>query len=426
MGNAKDFLPLPAIELEEEYDPFIEATLQFEQVAHHLDLEDWIVHRLKHTERELTVHLPLVCDNGQVATFTGFRVQHNTVRGPSLGGVRFSPDAHLSQVKAMAVALTWQCALLDLPFGGSAGAIVCDPQKLSERELQQLTKDYIYALRDFIGPFKDIATPDFGSNDQTMAWMLDSYTRVRGQMELGTVTGKPSILWGLPAYAAATGRGLFFVIQEVLAERNARLPEQQVAIQGFGKVGAAVARFLHEAGARIVAVADISGGLYNENGLDIPALQAYVEHNRVLFSYPQAEAVRNADVLEAPCNILILAATERQLTANNAERLQVAIVLEGARGPTTRAADKLLEARGVLVIPDILANAGGMVASFLEWTQNVHHSRLSAAEVEEGLKAGMQNAYREVKATARSYGTNLRLAAHLLAVGRVAAALRFR
>lgn len=422
MGAARDFLPQFTARADEEFDPLVEATLAFEEAARRLDLEDWIVHRLRQPERELTIHLPRVADNGQVTTFTAFRVRHSTVRGPALGGVRLRPDLHLGQVKADAMAMTWQCALLDLPFGGCAGAIVCDPRKLSERELRRLVKDYIWALRDVLGPFQDVITPDAGCNDRTMAWMSAGYSRLRGEM--GAVLGKPAVLGGLPAYWDATARGLLLVLQEVLAERNAPLCGQRVAIQGFGNVGGAAALFLFEAGARIVAVCDTSGGLYHEGGLDIPALRDFVSRTGTLSGYPGAQAVSSADVLQARCEVLIPAAAEKQLTTAIAGRVQAAIVLEAARGAITRGAEKILESRGVLVVPDILANAGAVIGSFLEWAQNLRFTCLSTEEVEESLKTRLHNAYGEVKNAARCYTLNLRQAAHLVGVQLVAAALR--
>jgi glutamate dehydrogenase/leucine dehydrogenase len=426
-GTANDFLPPLGLEREEVYDPFLEATVELEQAGRQLDLEDWILERLRQPERELTLHLPLVRDSGEVVTVTGLRVAHSSARGPMLGPVCFAADAHLSQVKATAMRITWQCALLDLPWGGSAGAVVSDPQKLSERELRTLGKDYIHALRDVLGSFKDIIAPDVGSNPQIMAWMLDSYARAQGTVELGVVMGKPRSLWGWPAYPAALSQGFVCLLQEVLAERHLGLPGIRVALQGFGEVGASTARLLEEAGARIVAVADISGGLYHEEGLKVAALERYLERNRVLLGYPEAEAVRNADVLEAACDLLVLTApVERQLNANNAERVKAAMVIEGAPAAVTPAAGRILEARGVTVLPEILARAGGVLAHFLEWGQNVRHSKFPPKEVDKQLTTSIHNAYREAAALAHRSSANLRQAAYQVAVDRVARTLRLR
>ena len=426
MATAKDFLPLSTLQAEEEFDPYIEATLAFEETATQLDVEDCIVQRLRHPEREVTVHLPLVLDNGQVATFTAFRVQHSTVCGPAMGGVRLAADIHLNQVKAIALAATWQCALLGLPFGGSAGAIVCDPGKLSERELRALAKDYVYALRGLTGTFEDVIMRDPDSSPQMMGWMCEADARLHGHAGRGGVTGKPSILGGLPGDCNYAGRGLFPILQRVVDERRAELRLQRIAVQGFGSVGAAVAWVLFQAGARIVAVSDRSGGVYKEDGLDIRGVKTFAERNRMLFGYPEAEAISNEDLLESRCDVLILAAAPRQLNAQNASHVQAAIVLEGVEKPTTRAAEKILETRGALVIPDVLGTAGGVLSSFLEWAQNVRHCYLSPAEVEEHLKVRLQNAYDQAAAMATRHRTNLRCAAHLLAIGRVVAALRLQ
>ena len=424
MVTANDLLPPQPKELQEEYDPFFEATVLFEEAARHLDLEDHLEQRLKHAEREVTLHLPLVMDTGQVSTFTAYRVQHSTVRGPSLGGVRLSADVRLTDVQAAAMARTWECALLDLPFGGSAGAIGCDPARLSERELRHLVKDYTSGLGELIGPFQDVVTPDAGCNDLIMAWMADSYARLRGHAGPGGITGKPLVLGGLMDRSAAASQGVFLPLQEALTACGLPLQKQRIAIQGFGAVGLGVARLLFQAGARIVAISDISGGLLNEHGLDIPAVESFVQRQGMLLGYPEAEAVRNADVLEAASDVLILAAAERQLTTSNAERLQATIVLEGTRGAVTRSADRILDTRGLMVIPDLLGTAGVCIAAFLEWVQNVRYASVTPAEVEERLKGCVQAAYRATSEAARRYATSLRHAAHLIAVDRVAAALR--
>jgi glutamate dehydrogenase/leucine dehydrogenase len=423
-GN--DPVPKGYVELEEERDPFLECLVELEEAAHRLELEDWVVHRLKHPEREVTVHLPLARDNGQAVTFTGFRVLHSSVRGPALGVVRFSRHASLSLVKALAVHTTWQCALLDLPLGGSAGAVVCHPEELTERELRELARDYIYGLRGTIGAFTDVVIPDSGSNPQIAAWMFASYTRLAGHMELSVITGKPGVLGGLPSSADAMGKGLKIVLEEVLAERKMSLEGLRVAIQGFGRVGSSVARLLHDAGATIIALADISGGLRNEQGLSIPLLETWVRRHGVLYGYSEAEAVSNAEVLECDCDVLIPAAVERQITVQNAGRIHAPIVMEAARGPTTLAADQVLSSRGVLVVPEMLANGGAILAAFEEWVQGVRFTSLPSEEMEQSLKARLQHAYHFVRTAAHHAGCDLRAAAHEVAIGRVASALRLR
>ncbi len=422
--TAGDLLPAEVRELEAAYDPFLEVMVDFEEAARQLDLEDWIVQRLRHTEREVTVNLPLLRDDGQAVTVSGIRVQHSTSRGPTLGGVRLSGTAHLSQVKATAVCMTWQCALLDLPFGGAAGALVANAQELTEGELKQLFKQYINSLRDLIGSYKDVLALDGGTNERTAAWMLDSDARARGQLELGVVTGKPAVLGGLPAPRAAAGRGLFLLLQEILEGRKANL--LRVVLQGFGSLGMSVAHHLHEAGARVVGVADISGGLLRKNGIDIPALAAYAAKKGVIFGFGDAEPACNADVLECPCDMLILAAAERQVNASNAGRIQAPIIVEVADAAVTRAAEEELRARAAWVVPDVVANAGSVLAAFLEWKQDVTFAPLAPEEIENELRVRTAKAYRVVHEYAQKHGLNLRAAAHLIAVERVAAALRLR
>ncbi len=424
MPGVDQFLPVTAVEAEEEFDPYIEATLEFEEVSRRLDLEDWIVHRLRHPERQLIVHLPLAVEGGQVITFTGYRVQHSTVRGPSMGGVHVVTGAQLSHVKASAMAMTWQCALFDLPFGGAAGAIVCDPAELSERDLRRLVRDYFRGLRGFVGPFQDVLVSDPSANDRILTWMAESCAEALGAVGLGAVIGKPLGLGGLPLHA--TGLGFFFLLQEILAERKVTLRDLRVTIQGFGNVAAAVATLLWEAGARVVAVSDASGGLYSDRGLRIRDVQSYVTRQGVLFGYPEAEAITNAELLEAECDVLIPAAAPRQIHARNAGRVRARIVLEGASGALTARAEKTFEGRGVLVVPHILSAGGGAIGSFLEWVKQVRCSYLPCAEVDERLKALVRGAYLEAAEMARRHGVTLRCAAHLLAVDRIAAQLRYR
>ncbi len=421
--TARDLLPTEMIEMEAPYDPFLEEMVHFEEAARQLDLEDWIVQRLRHTEREVTVNLPLVRDNGQAVTVAGLRVQHNTSRGPTLGAVRFSNAAHLSQLKAAAMRATWQCALLDLPFGGAAGAVVANAQELSERELKHLFKEYTNSLRNLIGPHKDVLALDGGANERTAAWMLDADARARGQLELGVVTGKPVVLGGLPAPRAAAGRGLFLLLLEAMESRANQL---RVALQGFGNLGRSVAGQLHEAGARVVAVADVSGGLLRKNGIDVPALAGYANKRGVIFGFPEAEPVCNADVLECPCDVLVLAGAERQISATNADRVQARVIVEVADAAITPAAEASLESRGAHIVPDLLGNAVSAIASFLEWKQNVTCSALSPPQIEDGIHASISAAYRATRDYAKKHSVNLRRAAHLIAIDKVAAAVRMR
>ncbi len=410
----------------EEFDPLVQATLHFETAARHLDLEDWIVQRLRHPEREFSLNLPLLTDDARPLIVTAYRVQHCTWQGPSLGGVRYSPDVRLNHVRAAAMSTTWECALFDLPFGGSAGAIVCDPHKLSERELRDVTKEYVYALRGIVGPATDVLAPGLGSNVQTAAWMFDGFIRAAGHIEAAAVTGKPAGLWGLPAFDALVAHNLFLLLEQVLLERGDLVRGATVAVQGFGKLGAAAARLLHDAGARVVAIADLSGGLHNEHGLDVRDLQSYVETNHVLLGFPGAESASNEQVLETSCDLLLAAAAEHQITAANAPKVRAGVVVEAVQETITPAADRILADRAVLVVPDILANSTRLLASAVEWSRNQRGLCRTNGDIEAHMKDCIQKAYLAVHDCAVREHIGLRAAAYLLAVDRIASALRVR
>jgi glutamate dehydrogenase/leucine dehydrogenase len=414
--------PLPELR-EKEYDPFLEATLQFEQAATFLDLDPWIYQRLKYPERELTVHLAITLDSGRVESFSGFRVQHSTVRGPAKGGIRYSPNASLSECKALATWMTWKCAVLDLPFGGGKGAIICDPLKMSENELKKLTKEYTLAIRDFIGPFKDIPAPDMFTNAQTMAWIADAFSQSQGYLEPAVVTGKPVHLWGSLGRAMATGTGLFFVLEEAAKYLELHLEGKKVAVLGFGNVGSSISKLVHQAGCRIIAVTDIFGGIHNDNGIDPFELEKQVSRTGSVVNFPGTEPIDNESLIALPCDILIPAAVEGQINRDNADRVKARIILEGANGPTTLEADEILKEKKVLVAPDILANAGGVTVSYLEWVQDLQRYFFAEEEIREKTEKKMKKAFWDVAATMEKYGVAMREAAYILAVGRVAESL---
>lgn len=407
-----------------EYDPFFEATLQFEKAANFLDLEPWIYQRLKHPERELIVHFPITMDDGRAEIFTGFRVQHSTVRGPAKGGIRFSPNATLSECKALATWMTWKCAVVDLPFGGGKGAVICDPLKMSENELRKLTKEYTLAIRDIIGPFKDVPAPDMFTNAQTMAWIADAYSQACGHLEPAVVTGKPVHLWGSQGRAMATGTGLFFVLEEAAKYLGMSLEGKKVAILGFGNVGSSIAKLVHQAGCKIIAITDIFGGIYSDKGIDPFELEKQVKQTGSVVNFPETEPIDNDSLIALECDILIPAATEGQIHKNNAGQVKAKIILEGANGPTTTEADEILVDKGVLVCPDILANAGGVTVSYLEWVQDLQRYFFSEEEVTEKLKKKMKKAFHEIVALMEKHQLPMREAAYVLAVGRVAESLR--
>jgi glutamate dehydrogenase/leucine dehydrogenase len=414
----------PLAELRErEYDPFLEATMQFERAASFLDLEPWIYQRLKYPEREMTVHLALTMDDGHAETFTGFRVQHSTVRGPAKGGIRYSPKASLSECKALATWMTWKCAVLDLPFGGGKGAVICDSLKMSENELKKLTKEYTLAIRDIIGPYKDVPAPDMFTNAQTMAWIADAYSQGTGRLEPAVVTGKPLSLWGSLGRAMATGTGLFFILEEAAKYLGLELAGKSVAILGFGNVGSAIGKLAHKAGCRTVAVTDMFGGVRSEAGIDPFELEKHVARTGSVVNFPGTEAIDNEGLIALPCDILIPAAMEGMITRDNADRVKARIVLEGANGPTTLEADEILKEKKILVAPDILANAGGVTVSYLEWVQNLQRYFFPEEEIHQKTETKMKKAFWDVAAAMEKHGVTMREAAYILAVGRVAESL---
>lgn len=414
----------PVIQKKEgDYDAFIEATLQFENAADYLDLEPWIYQRLKYPERELIVHIPISLDNGTAETFTGFRVQHSTIRGPSKGGVRYSPDASLSECKALASWMTWKSAVINIPFGGGKGAVICDSTKMSENELKKLTKQYIIAIRDIIGPYKDIPAPDMFTNSQTMAWIADAYSQ-NGQIEQAVVTGKPVFLGGSLGREDATGTGLFYMLREASKHLDFPLADKKVVVLGFGNVGSSIAKLVHKAGCKIIAVTDIYGGIHSEKGIDPFALKEHVSKNGSIVNFPETTPINNEGLISLPCDILIPAAVEGQINKNNAADIKAKIILEGANGPTTVDADEILKEKETFVIPDILANSGGVMVSYLEWVQDLQRYFFSEEEVLAKTEKKMKHAFWEVIKTMDDYKVSMREAAYILAVGRVAKTFR--
>jgi glutamate dehydrogenase (NAD(P)+) len=438
--NARSFLPSQLSEFEDRSDPQLEAAAELEDIAHHLDLESWITHRLLHPERELTANLVIARENGAPAVFTGYRVQHLTSRGPTMGGVGFTPHVSLSAVRAAAMESTWQAALLKLPFGGAAGAVICNTEELSEDELRQLSKQYAHALRGLIGRSQDILAPGSGCNQQMIAWMLDSIASDEGRLEPAVATGKPDSMYGLADYSGMTALGIVTVIDLLLGGHQttgaARLSRSDrgrkdfsnvhVGVQGFGFPGSSIARALYDRGARIVAVSDISGGLQDRNGINIPALQRYVEERRVIFGFPDAHAACNADVLEADCEVLITAASERQISLSNAESIRAQIVLEASKWAVTSGAERLLTARGTVVVPEILTTGGAAIAGFLEWNQSARFVSISASEAQAELADRIRAALDSVIAASGKNAISFRNAAHLIAIDRIASEMRMR
>jgi glutamate dehydrogenase (NAD(P)+) len=409
---------------DKKYDPFIEATLQYEKAAGVLDLEPWIYNRMKYPEKELTVHMTITRDSGKVETFTGWRVQHSTIRGPGKGGIRYSPEASLSECKALAAWMTWKCAVLDLPLGGAKGAVICNPPEMSEGELEKLTKEYTYAIKDIIGPHKDIPAPDVWTNSQTMAWICDAYSRYVGHFEPAVVTGKPISIGGSLGRAKATGLGMYYSLLETSKYLEDPLEGKRVAIIGYGNVGSSVAEFLHDYGCRIIAITDIYGGIYNRNGISVPDLNAYVKRTKSVKGFMKYDSITNEQLIESECDILLPCAMEGMITRENAEKVKARVICEGANGPTTAEANEILNNRGVFIIPDILANAGGVGVSYLEWVQDLQKYFFSEEEVKDRCWNMMQKAFWEVVRIREKHKTDMRQAAYILAVQRVADSVR--
>ncbi len=410
----------------ENLNPFTIAQTYFEQAAERLGLDEGMRAILSTPKRALTVSIPVKMDDGQYKVFVGHRVAHNMSRGPAKGGIRFHPDVTLDEVKALASWMTWKCACLGLPFGGGKGGVEVDPHRLSLSERERLTRRYTSEILPFIGPDQDIPAPDVYTDPQIMAWIMDTYSMTKGSTSLGVVTGKPLALGGSLGRDKATARGVQFVLREACRTLKMSLKGSRVAIQGFGNAGSHLATFLHDEGARIVAVSDSKGGVHDPKGLDPAKLQALKADGESLRAFPSGKPVTNRQLLELPVDILVPAALENQITSNNAGRIRAKIVAEAANGPTTPLADDILFKRGRTVIPDILANAGGVTVSYFEWVQDFSSYFWDEDEVDKRLEVYMKRAYAAVAATAKSHKCSLRGGAYVLAVDRVAEATRVR
>ena len=411
---------------DEETNPWAAQAARFDLAARKLNLDEGLVKILGHAARELTVHIPVAMDDGRIEVFTGYRVQHSDARGPGKGGIRYAPDVTLDEVRALASWMTWKCAVVNIPFGGAKGGIICDPHILSDAELERLTRRYAAELAEFIGPERDVPAPDVNTNEQIMAWIMDTYSMHRRQTVTAVVTGKPTALGGSLGRRQATGRGLKLVCDRALGRFGLEPQKARVIVQGFGNVGSNAALLLAEAGYPVIGIDEFDGGIHNRDGLDIAALVEYKERNRTIQGFPGAEAHPPRALLAAPCEILLPAATENQITGKNAGQVQAKILCEGANGPTTVAADEILEARNVFVIPDILANTGGVTVSYFEWVQDREGYFWSEAAVNERLAQIMDAAFDAVLEYARQHQVNNRIAAYMLAMDRVAAAVQLR
>jgi glutamate dehydrogenase (NAD(P)+) len=409
-------------------NPFEMAKKQLEIVARQMDLDPNILNFLKRVERSLIVSIPVVMDDGTFEIFEGYRVQHSTIRGPGKGGVRFSELVTLDEVKALAMWMTWKTSLHNLPLGGAKGGVCVNPAKTSPRELERITRRYTAEIINIIGPDKDVPAPDVGTNAQTMAYMMDTYSMQYGKTIPGVVTGKPIEIGGSPGRSEATGTGLFFIIERYCKKLNIDLKSMTTTVQGFGKVGSVIAKKLYQNGNKIVAISDHAGTLYSENGINVDKLFEWVENGKsfIDFKDKSLKILPNKDFFSINCDILIPAATENQITENNAKDIKCKVVLEGANGPTTPEADEILEKRGITVIPDILANGGGAIVSYFEYVQDINAYYWDLNRVNKELKNIILNTFENVLKVAKEKKVSLRNAAYRLAVTRVATAVRLR
>jgi len=399
---------------------------QLDLVAQRLGMDQDIHERLRHPQRALVVSIPVRMDSGKTSVFTGYRVQHNSVLGPTKGGLRYDMDVSLGEVSALAMLMSWKCALMGLPYGGAKGGVRCDPRKLSRAEREGLTRRYTAEIMLFIGPDLDIPAPDMGTDEQTMAWMMDTYSMTQGRTVPGIVTGKPLIVGGSAGRREATGRGIVYALYQAAKHLNIDLRGRKVVVQGFGNVGSVAARLLWREGCVITGISDLYGGIWNPNGIDIRQLETHVAEAGRVGGFPDSEPISNEDVLSQPCDVLLPAAIGSVLHAGNAERVKATIVAEGANAPTTPEADAILRDRGVTVIPDILANAGGVVVSYFEWVQGLQYYFWRESEITARLQEVMTRAFNRVWALASKEGTDLRTAALMEGVRRVAEGYKVR
>jgi glutamate dehydrogenase (NAD(P)+) len=402
------------------------AIAQFEQGLEHADVEEDVAERLRYPERAVMMSVPVRLDDGSLQVLPGYRVQHSTVLGPTKGGLRYDPHVSLGECTALAMWMTWKCALLRIPYGGAKGGIRCNPREMSQGELERMTRRYTIELRPVIGPEEDIPAPDMATNEKTMAWIMDTYSMVEGYAVPEIVTGKPVSIGGSVFRREATGAGVVMVVGRACQRLGWELAEQRCVVQGYGNVGGVAAHELAARGARVMAVSDISGGVYSEAGLDLAAVDAWVEEQGSLDGYPDAQHVSNSDLLELPCDILVLAALEDQVTADNVGRIDAKMVAEGANGPTTVEADAILAERGVVVLPDILTNAGGVTVSYFEWVQDLGRLFWGRDEIRDKLAEQLGDAFDRVWDLSDQLGVTQRQAALVAAIREVAGALTAR
>jgi len=399
---------------------------QIEKAAKYLKADPNLIEKLKYAERALLVSVPVIMDDGRLKVFRGFRVQHNTVRGPAKGGIRFHPNVNLDEVTALAAWMTWKCAVMNIPFGGAKGGVECNPKEMSMGEIERLTRRFTAEIISFIGPDRDIPAPDVNTNSQIMAWMMDTYSMQVGHTVPGVVTGKPLEIGGSEGRNEATGLGVVYTVCEAARKLGMDLNRATAAIQGFGNVGASVAKFLQREGVKITAISTSKGGVYCDRGIDIQALQDYYHENATLAGFQGLDVITNDELLTIECDILVPAAMENAIHKDNAAGVRARILAEGANGPVTPAADEILYDKGLFIIPDILANAGGVTVSYFEWVQDLQNYFWNEHEINEKLRMLLVNAFNKVVSIAQDAGVDNRTAAQMLGIGRVMEATRLR
>lgn len=407
-------------------NPFESMVQRFDIAAKLLELDKGVYNVLVTPEREIAVKIPIQMDDGKIEVFRGYRVVHSTVRGPSKGGIRYAPDVTLDEVKALSAWMTWKCAVVDIPFGGAKGGVVCDPFKLTQIEVEKITRRYTANLIDVFGEDKDIPAPDMNTNEKVMGWIMDTYSMHQGRTVTGVVTGKPLYIGGSRGRREATGRGVMTVTLRALERMHIPSKGATIAVQGFGNVGSVAAQLLHAHGCTIIAISDITGGYYSKQGIDINAAIAYTAKHGNLGGSNIGDAISNEELLELPCDVLVPAAKEDQITPENAARLQCKLISEGANGPTVASADPILEAKGIIAIPDILANAGGVTVSYFEWVQDRIGYFWAEDDVNQRLDRKMLESFDAVWDAAKKYNTSLRIGAYVVGIGRVVECLRIR
>jgi len=414
------------VETDKEYSIYESMAARFDVATRKLNLDDGIYHYLRTPNREICVHIPVLMDNGKLQVFEGYRVQHSIARGPCKGGLRYAPDVTLDEIRGLAAEMTWKCAVVNIPFGGAKGGIILDPLKLSPGELERITRRYTAEILDYLGPERDVPAPDMNTNEQTMAWIMDTYSMHVRHTVTACVTGKPIDLGGSRGRKEATGRGCMISCDQALKRFGRPRESTRVIVQGFGNVGSQAARLMHEAGYKIVGVSDVSGGVFNARGLDVHALIDYAQEAKRVMGFPGGENIGGSEILEQDCDVLLPAAKESVINSHNAARIKARILVEGANSPTTAPADDILFERGVFVIPDILANAGGVTVSYFEWVQDRQGYFWTESDVNDRLKHIQVSAFNDVVQYGEKHNVNNRIAAYMLAIDRVAFSLKLR